>query len=154
MMPTNSRAGCVGNCRLSFSNNIHEGHIVWKPILAIAVGSTLGGLLRWRLGLRLNSMFPGIPLGTLASNLIAGYLVGLAVAFFAQTPNLSPEWRLLAITGFCGGLSTFSTFSAEIVASLQRGQYSLAAGAIAVHVTGSVLMTIAGIATMAWLKAS
>lgn len=127
---------------------------MWKPILAIAVGSVIGGLLRWGLGLKLNSLLPNIPPGTLASNLIAGYIVGLAVAFFAQAPNLSPEWRLLIITGFCGGLSTFSTFSVEIVSLLQRGLYSWAMGAVAVHVVGSVVMTLAGIATVVWLKSS
>jgi len=125
---------------------------VWKPILAIAVGSVLGGLLRWGLGLKLNSLLPNLPPGTLAANLIAGYVVGLALAFFAQTPSLSPEWRLLIITGFCGGLSTFSTFSAEIAGLLQRGLYSWAAIAIATHVAGSVVMTLAGIATLVWLK--
>ncbi len=97
---------------------------MWKPILAIALGSTLGGLLRWGLGLKLNNLFPDMPPGTLVANLIAGYVVGVAIAFFAQAPNLSPEWRLLIITGFCGGLSTFSTFSAEIVSLLQRGLYA------------------------------
>ncbi|MEA4837004.1 MAG: fluoride efflux transporter CrcB [Rhodospirillaceae bacterium] len=125
-----------------------------KPILAIALGSVFGGLLRWGLGLKLNSLFPSVPPGTLAANLIAGYIVGLAVAYFAHVPNLSPEWRLLIITGFCGGLSTFSTFSAEIVGLLQRGLYSWAMGAIAIHVTGSLVMTFAGIATVTWLKSS
>lgn len=123
-----------------------------KPILAIAVGSVCGGLLRWILSLRFNAVFPQVPLGTLASNLIAGYVIGLAVAYFAQAPGLSPEWRLLIITGFCGGLSTFSTFSAEIVALLQREQWGWAAGVIAIHVTGSVLMTIAGIGTVQALR--
>lgn len=127
---------------------------MWKPILAIATGSVLGGLLRWGLGLRLNSLLPSIPPGTLAANLIAGYVIGAAMAFFAQAPNLSPEWRLLIITGFCGGLSTFSTFSAEVTTLLQRGQYGWAAGAIAIHVAGSVVMTLAGIATVMWLKSS
>lgn len=127
---------------------------MWKPILAIAVGSMLGALLRWGLGLKLNSLLPDMPPGTLAANLIAGYVVGLAVAFFAQAPDLSPEWRLLIITGFCGGLSTFSTFSAEIVGLLQRGLYAWAGSAIAIHVSGSVAMTLAGIATVAWLKSS
>ena len=95
---------------------------MWKPILAIAVGSTAGGLLRWALSLRLNPGTAALPLGTLASNLIAGYVVGLAIAWFAQAPGIAPEWRLVVITGFCGGLSTFSTFSAEVVAALQRGQ--------------------------------
>jgi CrcB protein len=123
-------------------------------MLAIAVGSVLGGLLRWGLGLKLNSLLPNIPPGTLAANLIAGYVIGMAVAFFAQAPGLSPEWRLLVITGFCGGLSTFSTFSAEIVGLLQRSLYAWAIGAIAIHVAGSVVMTLAGIATVAWLKSS
>ncbi|MCG8276209.1 fluoride efflux transporter CrcB [Stenotrophomonas sp. NLF4-10] len=127
---------------------------MWKPIVAIAVGSVLGGLMRWGLGLRLNALFPDVPPGTLAANMIAGYIVGIALAFFAQAPGLSPEWRLLVITGFCGGLSTFSTFSAEIVALLQRGQYALALGAIAIHVAGTLLMTFAGIATVALFKAS
>lgn len=125
---------------------------MWKPILAIAVGSTAGGLLRWALSLRLNPGTAALPLGTLASNLIAGYVVGLAIAWFAQAPGIAPEWRLLVITGFCGGLSTFSTFSAEVVAALQRGQLGWAAGTIAVHVVGSVLMTLAGMATCQWLR--
>lgn len=127
---------------------------MWKPILAIALGSTLGGLLRWGLGLKLNNLFPDVPPGTLVANLIAGYVVGVAIAFFAHMPNLSPEWRLLVITGFCGGLSTFSTFSAEIVSLLQRGLYVWAMSAIAVHVAGSLIMTLAGIATVTWFKSS
>ena len=127
---------------------------MWKPILAIALGSTLGGLLRWGLGLKLNNLFPDVPPGTLVANLIAGYVVGVAIAFFAHVPNLSPEWRLLVITGFCGGLSTFSTFSAEIVSLLQRGLYSWAMSASAVHVVGSLIMTLAGIATVTWFKSS
>lgn len=125
---------------------------MWKSVLAIAVGSVGGGLLRWGLGLRLNGLLPAVPMGTLVSNLIAGYLVGLAVAFFAHHPGLSPEWRLLVITGFCGGLSTFSSFSAEVVGLLQRGDYTWALGAVAVHVLGSLLMTLAGIGTWLWLR--
>ena len=127
---------------------------MFKPIIAIAIGSVLGGLLRWVLGLKLNALFPALPPGTLSANLIAGYIVGVALAFFAQAPGLSPEWRLLVITGFCGGLSTFSTFSAEIVALLQRGQYALALGGIAIHVSGTLLMTFAGIGTVALFKAA
>ena len=127
---------------------------MWKPIIAVTIGSAVGGLMRWGLSLRFNALFPDVPPGTLASNLVAGYIVGIALAFFAQAPGLSPEWRLLVITGFCGGLSTFSTFSAEIVALLQRGQYAMAGGAVTVHVVGTLLMTFAGIATVTLLKSS
>ena len=123
-----------------------------KPILAIAFGAGCGAVLRWGLGLKLNALFPAIPLGTLAANLLGGYIVGLAVAYFAQMPGLSPEWRLLIITGFCGGLTTFSTFSVEIVTLLQQGRVLVAMSAIGIHVVGSLLMTLAGIATWQWLK--
>jgi CrcB protein len=103
--------------------------------------------LRWRLGVGLNSFFPSVPPGTLAANLIGGYIIGLAVAYLAQAPNLAPEWRLFVITGFCGGLTTFSTFSAEVVTRLQEGQLMWAMGAIAIHVAGSLVMTLAGLAT-------
>lgn len=127
---------------------------MWKSILAISTGAALGALLRWQLGLRLNSIFPTVPPGTLAANLIGAYVVGLAVAFFASFSALSPEWRLLVITGFCGGLTTFSTFSAELTTLLQEGRISWALTAVAAHVAGSVLMTLAGIATVVWVKAS
>jgi fluoride exporter len=123
-----------------------------KPIIAVFIGAGLGALLRWWLGLTLNSHFPSIPPGTLAANLIGGYIIGVAVAFFASFPGLAPEWRLFVITGFCGGLTTFSTFSSEIVALLQQGQSLGACGAIALHLAGSVLMTLAGIGTVAWAR--
>jgi fluoride exporter len=121
--------------------------MIWAPVLVISIGAAAGALLRWQLGVQLNSLFPILPLGTLAANLVGGYIIGLAVDYFAQAPHLSPEWRLLIITGFCGGLTTFSTFSAEVVARLQEGQPLWAAGAIAIHVTGSLMMTLAGLAT-------
>lgn len=127
---------------------------MWKSILAISTGAALGALLRWQLGLRLNSLFPTVPPGTLAANLIGAYVVGLAVAFFASFSALSPEWRLLVITGFCGGLTTFSTFSAELTTLLQEGRITWALGAVAAHVAGSVLMTLAGIATVVWVRTS
>jgi CrcB protein len=127
---------------------------VLKSILAISLGASLGALLRWWLGLALNGLFPTIPPGTLAANLIGGYLVGLAIAFFATYTALAPEWRLLVITGFCGGLTTFSTFSAEIVTLLQQGRAAWAFAAAAAHLAGSVVMTLAGIATMVWLRHS
>ena len=127
---------------------------MWRSILAVAIGASLGALLRWQLGTRLNSIFPTIPPGTLAANLIGAYVVGLGIAFFATFSAISPEWRLLVITGFCGGLTTFSTFSAEITTLLQQGRITWALGAVAAHVVGSVAMTFAGIATIYLLKSS
>ena len=125
---------------------------MWKSILAIAVGAALGALLRWVLGTKLNSAFPTIPPGTLVANLIGAYVIGLGIAVFAAMPALSPEWRLLIITGFCGGLTTFSTFSAEVTLLLQQGRLVWAFGAVAAHVLGSVLMTFAGMGTIYVLK--
>lgn len=120
---------------------------MYLSILAVGIGGALGSLLRWVLGLRLNALFPLMPLGTLASNIIAGYVIGVAVAFFARVP-LAPEWRLFVITGLMGGLSTFSTFSAEVVANLQSGRYGWAIAEIGIHVGSSLAMTILGIATV------
>ena len=126
--------------------------MMWKSVTAIAVGSALGALLRWQLGDKLNSLFPTIPPGTLAANLIGAYVVGLCVAFFATYAAISPEWRLLLITGFCGGLTTFSTFSVEVTALLQQGRVAWALGAISIHVVGSLAMTFAGIGTLYLFK--
>jgi fluoride exporter len=121
---------------------------VWMACGAIGVGAALGAWLRWWLGLRLNALLPTVPLGTLASNLIGGYLVGVAVAFFEQNQALAPEWRLFAITGFLGGLTTFSTFSAEVVTLLSRGQLAWAIGTATAHLAGSLALTAVGIATV------
>lgn len=123
-----------------------------KSIVAVFVGAGFGALLRWWLGLTLNSYFPTIPPGTLAANLIGGYIIGVAVAFFASFSGFAPEWRLFIITGFCGGLTTFSTFSSEIVTLLQQGRSLDACGAATLHLAGSVLMTFVGIGTVAWAK--
>jgi CrcB protein len=125
---------------------------MWRSIVAVSLGSSLGALLRWWLGARLNAHFPPIPPGTLAANLIGGYVVGVAVAFFATYTALAPEWRLLVITGFCGGLTTFSTFSAELVTLLQQGRATWALAAAAAHLAGSLLMTAAGIGTVVWVR--
>lgn len=121
-------------------------------ILAICVGASLGALLRWVLGTALNALLPSLPLGTLAANLIGGYLIGLAVAFFAANPSTAPEWRLLIITGFLGGLTTFSTFSAEVVTLAQRGDFSWAIATITAHLAGSLACTALGIATFVWAR--
>ncbi|MGN6580146.1 MAG: fluoride efflux transporter CrcB [Bordetella sp.] len=127
---------------------------MWKPMLAISIGSAAGGLSRWWLGIKLNAIFPTLPPGTFAANVIAGYIIGAAVAVFTRFPGLAPEWRLLIITGFCGGLSTFSTFSSEVVALAQRGQLAWAAGEVSIHVAGSLAATLAGIASVQWLRSS
>ena len=125
---------------------------MWTAILAISLGAALGALLRWGLGLGLNQILPGLPLGTLTANLVGGYLIGLALALFTQAPQLSPEWRLFVITGFLGGLTTFSTFSAEVVSALQQGRLAWAAATISLHVAGSLGLTLLGLATPALLR--
>ena len=112
--------------------------------VAVFCGAGLGALLRWWLSVALNPVFPTIPLGTLASNLVGGLLVGVAVAFFSHNTSLAPEVRLLAVTGFLGGLTTFSTFSAEVVTLLGRTEYLWALAAAGVHLFGSLLMTAIG----------
>ncbi len=125
---------------------------MWKMVVAIAVGSTAGGLLRWGLSQRLNAILPSLALGTLASNLIAGYVIGVALAFFMQAQDVSPEWKLLVVTGFCGGLSTFSTFSAEIVFLLQAGRFGWALANVLMHLGGSLAMTMLGMLTLQALR--
>jgi len=127
---------------------------VLNSILAISLGASVGALLRWFFSIRLNHALPSLPLGTLASNLVGGYVVGLCVAYFASRPDLPPEVRLFAITGFCGGLTTFSTFSAEVVELLQRGDLMAGSMVIVVHVAGSLCMTLLGLATWSWISAA
>ena len=123
-----------------------------NSILAISVGASFGAIFRWLLGTSLNAILPTLPLGTLVANLLGGYLIGIAIAFFSANPNLPPEWRLLVITGFLGGLTTFSTFSAEVTSLLQAGRLAWAGGAICVHVLGSLAMTLAGMWSMSMLQ--
>jgi CrcB protein len=121
---------------------------VWIALAAIGLGASLGAWFRWWLGLRLNPLLASLPLGTLAANLLGGYLVGVAIAFFAQNEGLAPEWRLFAITGFLGGLTTFSTFSAEVVTLLSRGQPVWAIATAVAHLAGSLSLTALGVATV------
>ncbi|VTU23204.1 chromosome condensation membrane protein [Variovorax sp. SRS16] len=114
-------------------------------MIAVFGGAGLGALLRWWLGGWLNPIFPTIPLGTLAANLIGGLLVGIASAFFTHNAGLAPEWRLLIITGFMGGLTTFSTFSVEVVTLIGRQEHWWALGAASVHLFGSLILTGIGI---------
>lgn len=125
---------------------------MWKSVVAVCAGASLGALLRWWMSALLNSLLPAIPPGTLAANLIGCYVAGVAIAFFTGFPAIAPEWRLLIFTGFCGGLTTFSTFSAEIVTLLEEGRSAVALGAVAAHVVGSLAMTFAGIGTIVWAR--
>ena len=125
---------------------------MFKPLFAIVIGSVAGGVLRWGLSVKLNTLFGNMPPGTLAANLIAAYIIGFAAGFFPFAPGIAPEWRVFIMSGFCGGLSTFSTFSVEVVALLQRGETVWAMTEICVHVAGSLMMTVAGIASAAWLR--
>ena len=123
-----------------------------SAILPISLGAASGAVVRWLLSTRLNSLYPALPMGTLLANLLGGYLVGLAVSYFALHLDLSPQWRLLVITGFLGGLTTFSTFSVEVVTQVQQGALFWAFATIAAHVIGSLLMTFLGMATVAALS--
>ena len=120
-------------------------------LLAVGTGAALGAWLRWGLGMMLNPVFPTLPLGTLAANLGGGFLIGMAVEYFHHNSLLPPEARLFLITGFLGGLTTFSTFSAETVTLLLREQYGWACAIIFSHLAGSLAMTVLGILTLKWL---
>lgn len=123
-----------------------------QSILAICLGACAGALARWGLALWLN---PGglIPWGTLAANLMGGYLVGICVAIFQSLPQLDPIFRLLLVTGFLGALTTFSTFSAEIITMLEQQRYAIAIGTASLHLFGSLLLTVAGIKSALFLMA-
>ena len=122
---------------------------VMHSVFAITIGASIGALSRWGLGLWLS---PGgvIPWGTLAANLVGGYLIGVCLAVFQALPDLDPAWRLAIVTGFLGGLTTFSSFSAEVVTLLQQTRYALAFGTALLHVAGSPLLTIAGYHSATW----
>ena len=125
---------------------------MWLSIFAIFFGAGLGALLRAGFNVLTVGAAAVIPLGTLISNLVGGYLVGLAVAFFGNNPQLSPEWRLLVVTGFLGGLTTFSSFSAEVIAFIQRGEFTWALGTALLHLIGSLVLTFLGFLTYQALK--
>jgi len=117
----------------------------WSGILAVGGGAAMGAWLRWWLGAMLNPLFPTLPLGTLVANMLGGLLMGMAMELLLRHAVLPPEARLLVTTGFLGGLTTFSTFSAEVTTLLLRREYLWGSVAIAGHVVGSLAMTLAGI---------
>ena len=118
-------------------------------VIAISIGASLGALLRWRLGLWLTTPGSLLPWGTLAANLLGGYFVGVFVAMFQALPQIDPAWRLLLITGLMGGLTTFSSFSAEVVTMLTQERYALALGTAALHLLGSLALTLIGMKSVA-----
>jgi fluoride exporter len=129
----------------------HIAAPIAPALLAVFFGAGVGACLRFALGESLNRWLPQLPLGTLAANLIGGYLVGVAVAFFAWRTELSPLWRLALITGFLGGLTTFSTFSAEVINAFTRGETAWAVLIAVSHLAGSLLLTLLGLATVRFL---
>ncbi|GAB4399231.1 MAG: fluoride efflux transporter CrcB [Rhodoferax sp.] len=123
-----------------------------NTVLPISLGAALGALLRWFLGQRFNGWFALLPPGTLAANWLGAYLMGLAMAYFSFRTDLPPHWRLGIMTGFLGGLTTFSTFSAEVVTQFQQGNWLWALATVAAHVIGSVLLTALGFVTLLALR--
>jgi len=125
---------------------------MWLSFVAVSVGAVIGANLRWLLGLWLNTSYHVIPVGTLVANLSGGWLIGLLIGYFSQASALAPEWRLFAITGLCGALTTFSTFSLEMFAAIQDGKWTMVIAGIFLHVIGSILMTGLGIYTFGLVK--
>jgi len=125
---------------------------MWLSIIAIFCGAGLGALLRAGFNLAAVSLAATLPLGTFISNMVGGYLIGIAAAFFGNNPSLSPEWKLFIITGFLGGLTTFSSFSAEVVGFMQRGEMTWALGTALLNLFGSLALTFLGILTYQALK--
>lgn len=123
-----------------------------KSILAVSAGGAIGCVARWVVGAKLNNVLPSIPLGTLLANLAGCYMIGLAIAYLGARPELAPEWRLFIVTGFLGGLTTFSTLSAEVALALQAGRLATAFGELALHVVGGLLLVFLGMATAVSLR--
>ena len=119
-----------------------------KPLMAVMIGGSAGCVLRWLFAMRFNALFPNLPPGTLLVNLMGGLIIGAAMAWFVRHPEIDPAWKLLIVTGLCGGLTTFSSFTAELMVLLQSGKYLWAMASALVHVIGSLLMAFAGFALM------
>lgn len=122
--------------------------MAWLSLLSVLIGGAIGSALRWMVGTTLNPVLPNLPLGTLAVNLIGGFVIGAAIAYFDHFQNLPPEWKLFVITGLCGGFTTFSAFSGETVGLMLRQEYGWSLAIVAAHVLGSLAMTLAGLAVV------
>ena len=129
-----------------------QGTGFFTSVALVSAGAAAGAVLRWLLGLGLNTLFPAIPPGTLAANLIGGYLMGILIAVLAVPSAWGPELRLLLVTGFLGGLTTFSSFSGEIARLIQAGRIGMAGLGVGLHVVGSVALTLAGMATVVLIR--
>jgi fluoride exporter len=150
---------CTGPAALAVARRSSDDAAMGMPqtgllasILLVSVGAAVGGVLRWLLGLGLNALFPALPPGTLAANLVGGYLMGILIALLAVPSAWGPELRLLLVTGLLGGLTTFSSFSGEIARLLQAGRIGMAGLGVGLHVVGSVALTLAGMATVALIR--
>ncbi|MBS0054183.1 fluoride efflux transporter CrcB [Yersinia sp. Marseille-Q3913] len=115
---------------------------MFNTLLAVFIGGGVGSVARWLVSMKLNNLSPNIPLGTLVVNLIGAFIIGLALALFTRLTDIDPIWKLLITTGFCGGLTTFSTFSVEVVYLIQDGRLAWAAGSILLNLAGSLAMTM------------
>ncbi len=145
-------AGSASGAALGTSKQRSAVSIDGLSIAAVTFGAALGALLRWYLATLLNARFSNLPPGTLAANIIGGYLIGIGMAVFNAYPKLSPKWRLLTITGFLGGLTTFSSFSAEVAIAILSGRDPWAVCIVCAHVIGSIAMTLLGIGTVRLLR--
>lgn len=130
-----------------------KGLRMYASLFSIALGSILGGWLRWFVGLKLNNLYPNIPMGTVFVNLVGGFVIGFAISYFANA-NISPNYKLFIVTGFCGAFTTFSTFSLEVLTLIQEGKLMVALSTIAIHVIGALIFTFLGMMSHHWLTQS
>ncbi|VEA63614.1 chromosome condensation membrane protein [Serratia plymuthica] len=123
-----------------------------SSLLAVFIGGGVGSVLRWFISMKMNPLNVHIPLGTLAVNLVGGFIIGLAIATFTRMAHLDPTWKLLITTGFCGGLTTFSTFSLEVVYLLQDGRFAWALANMLLNLAGSLVMTLLAFMLVIWVN--
>ncbi|MGQ6142867.1 fluoride efflux transporter CrcB [Serratia sp. IR-2025] len=123
-----------------------------SSLLAVFIGGGVGSVLRWAVSMKMNPLNVHIPLGTLMVNLIGGFIIGLAMAIFTRMTHLDPTWKLLITTGFCGGLTTFSTFSLEVVYLMQDGRFGWALANMLLNLAGSLAMTLLAFMLVMWVN--